>query len=322
MAARVTYRIAAPMSRRWRHLQLFSLAVLALSAVSLVLAGTAFGDAFTPESGPTQNASDTDTLYKIVFVMGLAMIVLVWGVLFWALFRFRARRGVPAAQEHGSTALQLIWTTGVVGVVTAITIVALFFVDDIRDPVASGPSALAGIVGQNASADQPPPPGGDSLNIKVTGRQFLWSYQYPNQAVSFHDLVVPRDTTVTLDITTNDVAHSWWIPKLGGKVDALPQLPNKTWFKATKTGTFTGQCAELCGANHAYMTAKVIVVEPEQYKTWVENQKNLIDEARKAAQQSKEGIASSSTSGTTSGQAATGNFEAEGSKESTGGGGN
>jgi cytochrome c oxidase subunit 2 len=322
MAARVTYRIAAPMSRRWRHLQLFSLAVLALSAASLLLAGTAFGDAFTPESGPTQNAADTDTLYKIVFVIGLAVIALVWGVLAWALFRFRSRRGVPAAQVRGSTALQLMWTTGAIVVVTAIAVVALFFMDDIKNPVASGPSALAGVVGQNASTSQPPPPGGDSLPIKVTGRQFLWSFQYPNQAVSFHDLIVPRDTTVILEITTNDVAHSWWIPKLGGKVDALPQLPNQTWFKATKTGTFTGQCAELCGANHAYMTARVIVVEPAQYKLWVANQKRLIDEARKAAQKSKEGIATSTTSGATSGQAATGNFGAEGSKESTGGGGN
>jgi cytochrome c oxidase subunit 2 len=274
------------MSRRWRHFQLFSLALLALSAAGLVLAGTALGDAFTPESGPTQNASDTDTLYKILFVIGLAIIALVWGILFWALFRFRARRGVPAAQVRGSTALELAWTAGAVGVVTAIAIVALFFVDDIRNPVASSPSALAGVVGQNAGADQRPP-GGDALNIKVTGRQFLWSFQYPNQAVSFHDLIVPKNTTVKLDITTNDVAHSWWIPKLGGKVDALPQLPNQTWFKATRTGTFTGQCAELCGANHAYMTARVIVVEPARYKLWVEKQKALIDEARKAAQQSK-----------------------------------
>ena len=280
MAARATYRIAAPMSRRWRHLQLFSLAVLALSAASLLLAGAAFGDAFTPESGPTQNAADTDTLYKIVFVIGLAVIALVWGVLAWTLFRFRARRGVPAAQVRGSTALQLAWTAGAVGVVTAITIVALFFVDNIKNPVA-GPSALAGVVGQNAATN-------DVLKIKVTGRQFLWSFQYPNQAVSFHDLVVPKDTTVRLDITTNDVAHSWWIPKLGGKVDALPQLPNHTWFRATRTGTFTGQCAELCGANHAYMTARVIVVEPIRYKAWVERQKKLIDEARKAAQESKE----------------------------------
>jgi cytochrome c oxidase subunit II len=276
------------MSRRWRHVHVFSLALLVLSVAGLALAGTAIGDAFTPESGPTQNAEDTDTLYKIVFFTGLAVIALVWGVLFSALFRYRARRGVRAAQVRGSASLELGWTVGMVGLVTALIVVALFFVDDIKDPVASGPPALAGVVGQNAAADQPPPPGGDELSIKVTGRQFLWSFQYPNQAVSFHDLVVPKDTTVTLEITTNDVAHSWWIPNLGGKVDALPQLPNETWFKATRTGTFRGQCAELCGDNHAFMTAKVIVVEPDRYKAWVEEQKRLIAEARKEAQKNKE----------------------------------
>ena len=308
------------MSRRWRQFQLFSVALLALSAAGLAFAGTAMADALTPEAGPTQNAEDTDTLYKIVFVIGLAVVALVWGVLFSSLFRYRARRGVPAAQVRGSAALQLGWTAGLLGLVTAITIVSLFFIDDIKNPVASGPSALAGVAGQNAAANQPAPPGGDELEIKVTGRQYLWSFQYPNQAVSFHDLVVPKDTTVTLEVTTNDVAHSWWIPKLGGKVDALPQLPNKTWFKATETGTFRGQCAELCGDNHAYMTAKVIVVEPARYETWVDNQKQLIDDARKKAQQTKEGLASTEA-GRGSEAPATGQFETEGSKQRTGGGG-
>jgi cytochrome c oxidase subunit 2 len=298
------------MSRRWRYLELFSLALLALGAASLAFAGAAMGDALSPDSGPTQNAEDIDTLYKILFGVGSVIVALVWGFLFWSLFRYRARRGVAAEQVRGSAALELGWTTGFVGLVTVIAIVALFFVDDIRDPVASEPTALAAEVGQR----------GDALEIKVTGRQYLWSFQYPNQAVSFHDLVVPRNTTVKLEITTNDVAHSWWVPALGGKVDALPELPNETWFKASRTGTFRGQCAELCGANHAYMTAKVIVVEPNQYKAWVENQKRLIDEARKDAQETKEGLASTETN-RGSEPPATGGVETEGSTERTGGGG-
>jgi cytochrome c oxidase subunit II len=271
------------MSRRWRHVHLLFLALLALSVGCLALAGTALADTFTPESGPTQNATDTDTLYKIVFFAGLAVIALVWGVLFTSLYRYRARRGVAPAQIRGNTALELGWTAAAVALVTALTVVTLFFLDDIKNPVASGPSALAGVVGENASINQPPPPGGDQLHIKVTGRQYIWSFQYPNSAVSFHNLVVPRNTTVTLEVVTNDVAHSWWIPALGGKVDTLPQLSNETWFKATKTGVFRGQCAELCGANHAAMTATVIVLEPGQYLAWVENQKRQIAEARKQA---------------------------------------
>jgi cytochrome c oxidase subunit 2 len=255
-----------------------------LSVIGLVFAGSAGADTLTPESGPTRNAADTDTLYKIVFVIGAVIVGLVWGILFYSLFRHRAVRGRQVPQVRGNFPLELSWTIGASVVVTAIAIVTFFFLGDIRDPAASGPSALADARGENAAINQPSPPGGHALQIKVSGQQYLWRYQYPNGAVSFHDMVVPKDKTVTLDISSNDVAHSWWIPKLGGKFDAIRGLTNKTWFKATETGTFTGQCAELCGDNHAFMTAKVIVVEPDRYVQWVTNQKRLIAEAQKAVQ--------------------------------------
>jgi cytochrome c oxidase subunit II len=95
---------------------------------------------------------------------------------------------------------------------------------------------------------------------------------------------------VILTLKANDVIHSWWIPELGGKVDAVPGYEQKTWFKATKTGVFGGQCAELCGTGHAAMTAKVRVVEPQAYETWADSQKQLIDEARAAAVKQREQI--------------------------------
>jgi cytochrome c oxidase subunit 2 len=102
--------------------------------------------------------------------------------------------------------------------------------------------------------------------------------------------VVPRNTTVELTLKANDVIHSWWIPKLGGKLDAVPGYENKTWFKATETGTFEGQCAELCGTGHYAMTAKVTVVEPEQYEAWVENQKAEFEEGQRLAQEQRREI--------------------------------
>jgi cytochrome c oxidase subunit 2 len=263
-------------------------ALLVLSVAGLTFAGVAGADALSPESGPTQNAADTDTLYKIVFITGLAILALVWVVLFYSLFRYRARRGQTAPEIRGNTPLELGWTIGASVIVIAIAIVTFFFVDDIKNPVASGPSALAEIGGQNAALNQPPPPGDNALEIKVSGQQYFWRYQYPNGVVSFHDLVVPKDTTVTLEISSNDVAHSWWIPELGGKFDALRGLTNETWFKATETGTFEGQCAELCGANHAAMTAKVIVVEPDRFEQWADSQEKLIEQARNRVQQQKE----------------------------------
>jgi cytochrome c oxidase subunit 2 len=203
-------------------------------------------------------------------------------VLFYSLVRYRAgrpRRLAAAPQIRGNSLLEFGWTLVPTVIVVAIIVVTLVMLDGINNPAASGPGGVAQARGQNASVSQPVPPGGKALTINVSGQQFIWRYQYPNGAVSFHDLVVPKDETVILKIEVTDVVHSWWIPELGGKTDALPDLDNETWFKATETGTFDGQCAELCGSGHAFMTAKVIVVEPDEYRQWVAQQKSDIDEA-------------------------------------------
>jgi cytochrome c oxidase subunit II len=274
-------------SGRARRLTVFLAFLAVVVVVALLIAPDALADAISPEAGPSKNAVKTDTLYKIVLFTGAAVIALVWGVLFYSLARFRARRGRVAPQIRGNTPLELGWTIGAGTLAVVMAIVTLLYLNDIRDPAASGPSALADVSGENAAINQPSPPGDKALPIKVAGQQYLWRYQYPNGAVSFQEMVVPKDTTVTLKITSNDVAHSWWIPKLGGKQDAIPGLTNETWFKATKTGTFEGQCAEFCGANHAFMSAKVVVVEPAQYQQWVNRQKQLIQQAQKEVQKQR-----------------------------------
>jgi cytochrome c oxidase subunit II len=255
----------------------------------LLLPGPAWADVITPEDGPTENAQKIDSLYKVVFYIGLAVIGTVWAVLFYSLFRFRARRGRQAPQISGNVPLEMGWTLAASAIVAAITVVTYIYLDDITNPVPSGPEAVAEARDQYATINQPPP-GGKSLDIQVSGQQFLWRYQYPNQAVSFQEMVVPRDTTVTLTLKANDVVHSWWIPALGGKLDAVPGYENKTWFKATETGTFEGQCAELCGSGHYAMTAKVTVVEPQAYETWVEKQKDEFEEGQRLAQEQRKQI--------------------------------
>ena len=270
-------------------------ACLAL-VLALLAPATAGADLLTPEAGPTQNAIDTDTLYKIVLGIGLTVIGVVWIALFYSLFRYRARRGEVSAQRRvppqisGNVALELGWTAAATAIVIALTIITYLFLDDIRDPAPSGPAAVAEARGQYAAVNQPAPPGGKALEIQVSGQQYLWRYQYPNGTFSFQELVVPRDQTVLLNIKANDVVHSWWIPELGGKMDAVPGYTNETWFKATKNGVFRGQCAEYCGANHAAMTAQVRVVDPEEYKLWVERQKRLIAEGQKLAQEQRKQI--------------------------------
>jgi cytochrome c oxidase subunit 2 len=92
---------------------------------------------------------------------------------------------------------------------------------------------------------------------------------------------VPTGVTVILSIKSDDVAHSWWIPKLGGKMDAIPGYTNYTWFKISKPGTFRGQCAELCGRNHANMLARVIALPPQEYQAWYQREAAALEAAKK-----------------------------------------
>ena len=281
-------------SRRGARAVALLVAALALVTCGLFLAGPAWGDAFSPESGPTQNAKDIDTLYWIVFAMGLAVIAVVWGVLFYSLYRFRARRGVTPPQVRGNTGLELSWTIAAFGLTVIIMIVTLVFLPDIKNPQASGTASVAEARGYMATLNQPEPKG-RSIHIQVAGQQYIWRYQYPNGAVSFENMVVPKDVTVVLSIKANDVAHSWWIPKLGGKFDAIPGLTNKTWFKATSTGVFKGQCAEFCGDNHAAMHAQVTVLPLPLYLDWTKRQKALIAQSQKLVQVQRKVIQNAAT---------------------------
>src|SRR3954464_15336158 len=248
-----------------------ALARLAAAFGLLVTAGPAFSDAFTPESGGSPNADDIDTLYKLLAVLALIIFIAVEGSLIWAFFRFKARRGRVAAQIHGNTQLEVGWTVAAAVLLVFITAVTFIKLPSIKNPPRTGAHGLQlASDALYASPDQPPPPGGNALRIKVDGQQYVWRYQHPgNQNVfSYTEMVVPSDATVGLDITSDDVAHSWWIPKLGGKMDAIPGYVNKTWFKATKAGVYRGQCAELCGRNHANMSARVRAVPFDEYQAW------------------------------------------------------
>jgi cytochrome c oxidase subunit 2 len=138
---------------------------------------------------------------------------------------------------------------------------------------------------------EPTPPTGKKITIDVTGRQFIWRNTYgPTMAapIANTEMVAPSDTVVVLRIQATDVIHSWWIPKLGGKFDAVPGSTNYTWFKAPTPKSpagdvYTGQCAELCGSQHAAMLARVRVVTPAQFAVWLSNQKQRIAQANKDA---------------------------------------
>ncbi len=275
---------ALPSARFLRRVAIVALAAL---AVGLAAAGPALAGALTPESGGSPNADDIAGLYKIVLALALIVLFGVEGLLLYTVIRFRSRKGMVAAQIHGNTRLEIGWTVGAAVIVVVLSIVAFAKLAAINDPPRTGANGLVPVAGGAivASVDQPPPPGGKGLNIDVNGQQYIWRYVYPNGAFSYEEMVAPTDTTVILRIRSQDVAHSWWIPKLGGKFDAIPGYTNKTWFKipADKAGTtFRGQCAELCGNGHANMYARVRAVTPAQFKAYLICQKGLIAQAQKA----------------------------------------
>jgi cytochrome c oxidase subunit II len=259
---------------------------------------------FTPESGGSPNASSIDSLYKIILYIALAIFLLVEGALAYALVRFRARKGAVAAQIRGNTRLEVGWTLGAALVLAVLAVLTFVKLSSIQNPVNSGPGgeSLLGEAGAGrlyASADRKLPPSGKSLKITVVGRQFIWEYVYPGASepdglgapFSYEEMVVPTETTVTLDIVSADVVHSWWVPQLGGKFQAVPGYHNYTWFEIPKPGIYRGQCALICGRGHARMIAKVRAVPPAQFEEWLSRQKQLIAEADKDAQRSREKLA-------------------------------
>jgi cytochrome c oxidase subunit 2 len=273
------------LSRRWTHVALLAAIAAALIGM-LVTAPGAFADAFTPESGGSAQAEDIDTLFKITLYIGIVIFVGVEGTLLYSLIRYRARRGDPeGAQIHGNTPLEIGWTVGAALILVVLTVVTFVYLPDIENPPPSGPNGLRADQARFASIDQPPPPksGGPTLTIDVVGQQYLWRYDYAggDQLFSYYEMVVPTDTTVVLKVTASDVIHSWWIPKLGGKVDGVPGHINETWFKipAGKEGLYRGQCAELCGAGHADMRGVVRAVTPDRFEDWADRQRRDIQEA-------------------------------------------
>jgi cytochrome c oxidase subunit 2 len=262
------------------------LAAIALAAAGLlVLPGTAFAGFLTPKSGG-EPANQIDSLYKIVLYIAAVVFVVVEGALVYSVYKFRAKKARVSAQIHGNTRLEIGWTVAAALILVVLTVVTFVKLPGIINPpnsTASGPFLSAAVT-------QPNPPSGKKLTICVQGRQYIWRYTYGSGCLqnafssklpySYQEMEVPAQTTVVLDIQSTDVIHSWWVPSLGGKVDAVPGYTTYTWFKAPRANVlYHGQCAQLCGRQHAYMTALVKVVTPDQYQQWLASQQAQIQSA-------------------------------------------
>ncbi|HXG77687.1 MAG TPA: cytochrome c oxidase subunit II [Gaiellaceae bacterium] len=225
-----------------------------LAAVAALAAPAAALAQLAPVSPESPNADGIRDSYLFVSIFVVAIFVLVEGLLIAFVLRYRRRRRErfeDGADVHGATKLELAWTA--FPVVVLFLIAAFLFVE------------LPGIV------DEPSAGPGEALEVRVTGRQFSWQYEYPNGAVAVDRLRAPAGVPVRLELTApdTDVIHSWWIPALGGKIDAIPGRITDTWFEAERPGLYRGQCAELCGAEHARMLAVVEVLPEDEFDAWL-----------------------------------------------------
>jgi cytochrome c oxidase subunit II len=237
---------------------------------------SAWAGTLLPERGGSPNADRIASLYTVVLVLAALVFAGVAVTLVFSLVRYRERRNRVPAQIRGNTRLEIAWTVTATCLIVFLAVFSFTKLSAIEHPgraVANAAAAEAGLGDGGRGA----------LHIDVVARQYVWMFKYPNGAYSYTEMVAPVGVTVELDIVSIDVAHSWWIPKLGGKFDAIPGYVNHTWFRLKRAGVYTGQCAELCGRNHAQMVARVRGVPPAAYARWVARQKRMIDVANATA---------------------------------------
>ncbi len=232
------------MVQRGRFQKAWLLSVLLLSGCALDGPQSIFKTA-----GPV--AEEQKALLIYIFWFGVFVFVAVAGVLAYTVFRYRQRGdddGSVPEQIHGVAWLEALWTAApvVILVLIGIPTVSLIFRTDTRiDPTQ------------------------EDLIVNVTGYQWWWKFEYPQLGITTaNELHIPTGRRVVINLNSGDVLHSFWVPRLAGKVDLIPNQDNQIWFVADEAGTFFGQCAELCLGAHAYMRFRVIASNAANFDSW------------------------------------------------------
>ena len=214
-------------------------------ALALAAVASASNGGISPVGPVSPNGHRTTDAYWLILAVTGIVFLAVEGTLLTFVIRYR-RRGRPRDAEpeqiHGETRVEIVWT--VIPVVLLALIVGFVFYK------------LPGI-----KNTPPASAAGGPTHITVEAHQFYWLFKYPDGHESINKLTVKQNQVVSLDVVAEDVAHSWWVPAFGGKVDAIPGKTNRTWFKAEKVGRYEIRCAEFCGIQHAAMNGYVQVVQ-------------------------------------------------------------
>lgn len=244
------------------------IAVLMVSCAAI----TAFAmPTFNMSPGVTAISQEIYDLHMTIFTICVIIGIIVFGVMFYALYKHRKSRGHVASKFHENTKLEVFWAIVPLLILIVMAVPATKVLTRMTD---------------SSKAD---------INIKITGYQWKWKYEYLDEGISYFSnlstpnnqiqnkvpkdewyllevdkpLVVPINKKIRFLVTSNDVIHSWWVPALGIKRDAIPGFIHEAWTRIEKPGIYRGQCAELCGVNHGYMPIVVIATTQEEYDKWV-----------------------------------------------------
>jgi cytochrome c oxidase subunit 2 len=235
----------------------------ALVAFAVLCGVSAFGQTIAPFLSPTNIFAPASTPARSIFDVSIfvlsvtaAIFVVVFSLLAYAVIKFRKRAandGREPAQVYGSTQLELAWT-----VIPILIVVVLFL-------------ATARVI----ASVQHPKPNPDAIEVTVIGHQFWWEYRYPSlKVVTANELHIPvsdpaHPTPTFLTLLSADTDHSFWVPRLAGKTDLIPNHPNSMWMDPHETGLYLGQCAQYCGTQHAKMLQRVYVDTREDFDRWI-----------------------------------------------------
>jgi len=227
--------------------------IVGLALVTPLVLMACSGDPY-PQSTlhPTSDTSEAiDALYRNIFWWAVFVFVVVQSALVYTIIRFRSRPGAPEARQiHGNTIVEIAWTLAPAAILVAIAVPTIRTIFKLK-------------------GDAP----ADAVQVEVVGHQWWWEYRYPQLGiVTANELHLPQGRPVALSISSADVIHSFWAPKLSGKRDAMPGRTTHLAFTPDSVGTFHGQCAEFCGASHANMRLRVMVEAPADFDTWVARQ--------------------------------------------------
>ncbi|RUR34729.1 cytochrome c oxidase subunit II [Vreelandella andesensis] len=230
--------------------------------------------------GVTDISQDIFGLHMAIFWVCVVIGVIVFGVMFYSLLKYRHSKGAKAASFHEHTSVEVLWTAIPILILIGMAVPATATLKNMYD---------------SSEAD---------LDVMITGQQWRWRYEYLGEDVAFtsnmstpreqirgeetrdehylldvdEPLVLPINRKVRFLMTSDDVIHSWWVPELAVKQDTIPGFINENWVKINEPGIYRGQCAELCGVNHGFMPVVVHAVEEEEFEVWLAERKEAAEQ--------------------------------------------